>query len=84
MKDNKDNIEISKKILFELLKSHSKLAQAEYNRNPKYNNSHFSYITEDAMIAELKRIGVLDEFFNYILHNDQTHYNTENNRRIRE
>ena len=56
------SVQINKNILFEILNSHSKLAQAEYNRNPGYNNTHFSHIAEYKMIAELEKIGILEEF----------------------
>jgi len=54
-------IEIEKKVLFDLLRSHSKLSQAEYNRNPAYNNAHPSYVAEQAMIEELSNSGHLAE-----------------------
>ncbi|MDP2366554.1 MAG: hypothetical protein Q8M94_22595 [Ignavibacteria bacterium] len=55
-------IEIDKKILFQIINSHSKLAQDEYNRNPSYDNEHFSYKAETAMIEELTRLNLLDEY----------------------
>ena len=51
-----------KPVLFEILKSHSQLAQAEYNRNPSYNNEHFSHKTEESILNFLKEIDLLDEF----------------------
>ncbi len=55
-------IGIDKEVLFQLIASHSRLAQAEYNRNPGYNNEHFSHIVEDVIIKELTEIGLLDEY----------------------
>jgi hypothetical protein len=43
-------IEIPESLLKELILSHSKLAQAEYNRNLSYNNTHFSHVIEDKLI----------------------------------
>ena len=57
-----DEVKINKKILFELLNSHSKLLQAEYKRNPSYNNTHFSHIAEDKMVKELERVNCLVDF----------------------
>lgn len=42
-------------VLADLLASHSKLAQAEYDRNPAYNNSHFSYKAEDRVVEYLQK-----------------------------
>ena len=55
-------VEIDKEVLFKLLTSHSSLAQAEYNRNPTYNDKHPSHVAEVAMIKELSSIGIYDEF----------------------
>jgi hypothetical protein len=54
-------IEIAKETLFNFVRSHSKLNQAEYARNPSYNNEHFAYIAEQEMIAELENAGLLAE-----------------------
>ena len=51
-----------KPVLFALAKSHSKLAQAEYNRNPSYNNEHFSHVAEGGLIKFLKDIGLFNAF----------------------
>lgn len=56
-------VEIDKDILLKFCASHSKLAQAEYDRNPQYNDSHFSAVAENSMINELKRLDLLDELF---------------------
>ena len=42
-------------VLADLLASHSKLAQAEYDRNPAYNDSHFSHKTESRAIDYLQK-----------------------------
>lgn len=54
-----------KKVLFNLMRSHSKLAKAEYDRDITYNNTHFSYIAEDEMIKYLQKNhpDLLEEFF---------------------
>jgi len=49
-------------VLFELARSHSKLAQAEYNRNPSYNDLHFSHKAEESLILFLNKFGLMDEF----------------------
>ncbi len=54
-------IKVEKEVLFDLLRSHSDLSQAEYNRNPAYNNAHPSYVAEQAMIEELDNSGHLAE-----------------------
>ena len=48
--------------LFELIKSHSKLAQAEYNRDPGYNDKHFSHKAEIQIIAFLEEFGLMEDF----------------------
>ena len=53
-------------LLFELLDSHSKLSQAEYNRNPSYNDTHFSYIAEHNILEYLKEIGEFDSLMRYL------------------
>lgn len=42
-----------KKALFELMDSHRKLSKAELNRNPSYNNQHFSHKAEESIITYL-------------------------------
>lgn len=54
--------EKTKKVLFKLLKSHGMLSQAEYKRNPSYNDSHFSHIAEDDTIKFLEEENLFDEF----------------------
>ena len=41
--------------LVELLKTHSELNQAEYNRNQSYNNTHPAYISEAKAIEVLEK-----------------------------
>ena len=59
-------ITINKNIIFSLIKSHMKLNQAEYNRNPKYNNTHFAYIAEEQIIKEFTRVNLLGELMEVI------------------
>lgn len=51
-------------VLLELMRSHSKLSQAEYNRNPAYNDSHFSAKAEQSVIDYLNSEApeIMDEF----------------------
>ena len=58
-------IRVDKQLLFQILHSHSRLAQAEYERNPAYTCDHFSHKAE---IATLGILGtdLLNEFFNYV------------------
>lgn len=60
--DSNDIVRINKKVLFAILKSHDLFSQAEFNRNPGYNNTHPSYIAEEKMIVELDKLGILEEF----------------------
>lgn len=60
-------IEIAKETLFNFVRSHSKLNQAEYARNPSYNNEHFAYIAEQEMIAELENAGLLADLLAELL-----------------
>ena len=60
-----DNITVDKKTLFQLMHSHSRLAQAEYLRNPAYNDSHFSAVAEHSLIESLTCDEVV-EYVNYI------------------
>lgn len=57
-------LSIDKELLFSFIRSHSKLAQAEFNRNSSYNNTHFSYLAESNMSKELEKLSLLDEFLN--------------------
>jgi len=58
-------IRIRKEILFQLMHSHSKLAQAEYERNPAYNNSHYSHKAEIAITNELDK-NLINQYFDYV------------------
>lgn len=58
-----EKISIDKKMLFELIASHSELSQAEYNRNPKYNDEFMSHRIEDIIIGFLSDKNELDNFF---------------------
>ena len=40
-----------KELFLTLLKSHHKLADTEYKRNPSYNDSHYSAVAEQAVIT---------------------------------
>lgn len=53
---------VSKEALFCLMRSHFKLAQAEYARNPSFNNTHFAHIAEEKILGDLDG-EVLQEFF---------------------
>ena len=55
-----------KKVLFALCDSHSRLAQAEYDRNASYNNQHFSHKAEEGILEYLREIGLQDELMEYI------------------
>ena len=54
-----------KKVLLCLMESHSILAQAEYERNPGYNNEHFSHKAEEKILKYLEKNypEILNEFF---------------------
>ena len=67
----KDYIENElKPVLFELADSHRRLSQAEYDRNPLYNNDHFSHKAEESLIAFLSKESLLDEFLSAIVQNE--------------
>ena len=51
-----------KDILFMLVRSHSMLSQAEYNRNSSYNNEHFSYKAEELLIEFFQKHDLFDDF----------------------
>lgn len=55
--------EIDVDVFLALCVSHSKLAQAEYKRNPGYNNEHFSHAVELSVIGELERLKLTEECF---------------------
>lgn len=56
---------IPKEVLFRLMYSHSKLAQAEYHRNLAYTDAHFSAVAEKRLI-EILPVDVINQFFVYI------------------
>lgn len=58
-------IKVTKEFLFSLMRSHSSLSQAEYERNPAYNNSHFSAMAEQALINDLPP-EVINEYFDWL------------------
>jgi len=58
-------INIPKELLFQLMYSHSILAEAEYNRNKAYNDSHFSAKVELAVATYLTP-DQITEYFNYV------------------
>lgn len=58
-------IYVTKEFLFSLMHSHSRLSQAEYERNPAYNDSHFSAMAEQALINDLSPEAV-NEYFDYV------------------
>jgi predicted amidophosphoribosyltransferase len=58
-------VKIDKKVLFRLMHSHSMLAQAEYHRNPAYNDSHFSAVAETG-IAQQLNAEIVNEYFNFV------------------
>ncbi len=46
--------------------SHSKMAHAEYLRNPGYHNTHFSYLAEMDIIEYLEKYGIWNAFLGLI------------------
>lgn len=48
-----------------MMHSHSRLSQAEYERNPAYNDSHFSAMVETALVDDLPP-EVVNEYFDYV------------------
>jgi hypothetical protein len=58
-------ISIPKELLFQLMHSHSILAEAEYNRNKGYNSSHFSAKAEGSISVYLTP-DQITEYFNYV------------------
>ena len=58
-------IPVTKEFLFSLMHSHSRLSQAEYERNPAYNDSHFSAMAEQAIANDLPP-EVVNEYFDYV------------------
>lgn len=59
------HVAVDKQVLFSLMYSHSRLAQAEYHRNPSYNDTHYSHMAETALASELSA-NIVDEYFNYV------------------
>jgi hypothetical protein len=57
-------IEIDKKVLFDLINSHSYLSQAEYNRNSSFNDAHYAHKAEMGVINNLDR-ELLNEYYEY-------------------
>lgn len=58
-------IPVTKEFLFSLMHSHSRLSQAEYERNPAYNDSHFSAMAETALVNDLPP-EVVNEYFDWV------------------
>ncbi len=58
-------IPVTKEFLFSLMHSHSRLSQTEYERNPAYNNSHFSAMAEQALVNDLPS-EVVNEYFDWV------------------
>lgn len=46
--------------------SHSKMAHAEYLRNPGYHNTHFSYLAGMDIIEYLEKYGIWNAFWGLI------------------
>ena len=55
-----------KKILFDILASHSELTKAEYRKNIEYNNEHYSYKPEENALKYLDKMNLTTEFFKHI------------------
>lgn len=43
-----------KNVLFELMRSHARLSQAEYDRDPTFNSEHFAYKAEERLVNYLR------------------------------
>ena len=65
------NITIPKDVLFELMASHSELSQAEYNRNPSYNDQHPADVAEQRIIKVLEDKNELNNFFKFANESDK-------------
>jgi hypothetical protein len=50
-----DKVTIDKRVFFQLAASRSRLAQAEYNRNPAYNDGHFAEKAEGALVESNRK-----------------------------
>ena len=58
-------VTISKKVLFQLMRSHDELVQEKYEKNQNYDSTHFSHIATKAIIKEL-HFEVMQEFVNFV------------------
>lgn len=58
-------VKVDKQVLFKLMHSHSRLAQAEYHRNPSYTDSHFSAAAE-IEISQRLSVDIMGEYFDYV------------------
>ena len=56
---------LPKLLLFKLMYSHQRLAQAEYDRNPSYNDSHFSAVVEKELIEYLGTASI-EKYMDYV------------------
>ena len=54
-----------KEVFFELAASHAALAAQEYNRNTKYNNTHFSYKADEHVLSYVRSVGLENEYLQY-------------------
>lgn len=61
----KDIIKINKETFFELLNSHSQMAQNEYRNNSSYSQSHYSNKVEEKIIEILQEQECMQEYFDY-------------------
>jgi len=56
----------TEKMLFSLARSHSKMAQAEYNRHIGFTDEHPAAKAEAAFMEYLDEMGLRDKFFLYM------------------
>jgi len=56
----------TEKMLFSLARSHSKMAQAEYQRHEGFTDEHHSVKVEGAFMEYLDEMGLRDKFFLYM------------------
>ena len=61
----KKQITITRDVLFQLMHSHSKLSQAEFERTLAYSDSHFSAQAEQAIANELAA-DTINDFIEYV------------------
>jgi hypothetical protein len=66
LRKGKEMDDPTKMTLFEIAYSHYKLAKEEYKRNPKYNNTHYSFIAEANLSKFFISKGILKEFLDYV------------------